>query len=69
MEIRKYGKKKVLIADENKQIRDVNDVYIPATETEKEHKPYYATIIFLADNFDDSKLNELYVEEEMGEAE
>ena len=44
-------------------------MYIPATEMEKEHKPYYATIIFLADNFDDSKLNELYVEEEMGEAE
>lgn len=69
MEIRRYGKKKVLIADENKQIRDVDDVYIPATETEKEHKPYYATIIFLADNFDDSKLNELYVEEEMREVE
>ena len=69
MEIRRYGKKKVLIADENKHIRDVNDVYIPATEMEKEHKPYYATIIFLEDNFDDSKLHELYVEEEMGEAE
>lgn len=69
MEIRKYGSKKILIADENKQIRDINDVYVPATETEEEHKPYYASIIFLADNFDDSKLNELYVEEEMGEAE
>ena len=69
MEIRTYGAKKILIADENKQIRDINDVYVPATETEEEHKPYYASIIFLADNFDDSKLNELYVEEEMGEAE
>lgn len=69
MEIRKYGKKKILIADENKYIRDVNDVYTPATETEEEHKPYYATIIFLADNFDESKLNELYVEEEMKEVE
>ena len=65
MEIRKYGEKKILIADENKHIRDVNDVYIPATETEEEHNPYYASIIFLADNFDDSKLNELYVEEEL----
>ena len=65
MEIRKYGSKKILIADENKQIRDINDVYIPATETEEEHKPYYASIIFLADNFDDSKLNELYVEEDI----
>ena len=65
MEIRKYGNKKILIADENKQIRDINDVYIPATETEEEHKPYYASIIFLADNFDDSKLNELYIEEDI----
>ena len=65
MEIRKYGEKKILIADENKQIRDINDIYIPATETEEEHKPYYASIIFLADNFEDSKLNELYVEEEI----
>lgn len=65
MEIRKYGAKKILIADENKQIRDINDVYVPATETEEEHKPYYTSVIFLADNFDDSKLNELYVEEEI----
>ena len=65
MEIRKYGTKKILIADENKHIRDINDVYTPATETEEEHNPYYASIIFLADNFDDSKLNELYVEEEL----
>lgn len=65
MEIRNYGKKKILIADENKHIREINDLYIPATETEKEHRPYYATIIFLADNFDESKLNDLYVEEEI----
>lgn len=65
MEIRKYGEKKILIADENKQIRDINDLYIPASENELEQKPYYASVIFLADNFDDSKLNELYVEEEI----
>ena len=65
MEIRKYGEKKILIADENKQIRDINDVYVPATEIGEEHKPYYTSVIFLADNFDDSKLNELYVEEEI----
>lgn len=64
MEIRKYGNKKILIADENKHIRDINDVYTSATETEEEHKPYYASVLYLADNFDDSKLNELYVEEE-----
>ena len=71
MEIRTYGKKKILIADANKQIRDINDVYTPqitdegGNVTQEENKPYYASIIFLADNFDDSKLNELYVEEEI----
>lgn len=75
MEIRKYGNKKILIADTNKHIRDINEVYKPAKIDEKgnliepEFFPYYASVIFLADNFDDSKLNELYVEEEMGEAE
>ena len=71
MEVRKYGNKKILIADANKQIRDINDVYIPqitdesGNVTQEEHKPYYASIIFLADNFDDSKLNDLYIEEEI----
>lgn len=65
MEIRKYGNKKILIADEGKHIRDINDVYVSASENEEEHRPYYTSIIFLADNFDDSKLNELYVEEDI----
>lgn len=71
MEIRNYKNKKILIADSNKQIRDINDVYTPQITDEdgniiqEEKKPYYASIIFLADNFDDSKLNELYVEEEI----
>ena len=64
MEIRNYGKKKILIADENKHIRSIDDV---SREDENGNKiePYYASIIFLADNFDDSQLNELYVEEEI----
>ncbi len=71
MEIRKYGNKKILIADTNKHIRSINDVYTPAKYNEQgeiielEHFPYYTSIIFLADNFDDSKLNELYVEEDI----
>ena len=71
MEIRTYGKKKILIADANKQIRDINDVYTPQITDEdgniiqEENKPYYTSVIFLADNFDESKLNELYVEEEI----
>lgn len=73
MEIRKYGNKKILIADEGKHIRSIDDVYVPAkyddegNVIEPEHEPYYASVIFLADNFDDSKLNELYVEEEIAE--
>lgn len=67
MEIRKYGNRKILIADANKHIRSINDVYTPASETEEEHLPYYTSIIYLADNFDESKLNELYVEEKMEE--
>ena len=64
MEIRTYGAKKILIADTNKHIRSIDDV---PREDENGNKiePYYASIIFLADNFDDSKLNELYVEEKI----
>ena len=64
MEIRKYGNKKILIADENKKIRSVDDLGFIDKEGNKT-EPYYASILFLADNFDESKLNELYVEEEI----
>ena len=64
MEIRKYGEKKILIADENKHIRSIDDV---TREDENGNiiEPYYTSIIFLADNFDENKLNELYVEEKI----
>ena len=64
MEIRTYGTKKILIADTNKHIRSIDDI---AREDENGNKiePYYTSVIFLADNFDESKLNELYVEEEI----
>ena len=71
MEIRNYGNKKILIANENKHIRSRNDIYIPAKYDEQgnlieeEKKPYYSTLIFLADNIDTSKIDELYVEEEI----
>ena len=58
------GNKKILIADEGKHIRSIDDV---PREDENGNKiePYYTSIIFLADNFDDSKLNELYIEEDI----
>ena len=64
MEIRTYGAKKILIADTNKHIRSIDDI---PREDENGNKiePYYTSVIFLADNFDDSKLNELYVEEKI----
>ena len=64
MEIRKYGNKKILIADENCHIRSIDDV---TREDENGNiiESYYASIILLADNFDENKLNELYVEEEL----
>ena len=66
MEIRTYGTKKILIADTNKHIRSIDDV---PREDENGNKiePYYTSVIFLADNFDESKLNELYVEEKIEE--
>ena len=59
MEIRKYGEKKILIADEGKHIRDKKII--------EDEKPYYSNIIFLADNFDESILDEIYVEEKIEE--
>lgn len=66
MEIRTYGTKKILIADTNKHIRSIDDI---PREDENGNKiePYYTSVIFLADNFDESKLNELYVEENIEE--
>ena len=65
-----YTKPKMIVADEGKQIRSIDDVYVPEHYDEEgnlipQKKPYYTSVIFLADNFDDSKLNELYVEEKI----
>ena len=71
MELITRTKPNLLIADEGKHIRSRNDIYMPAKYDEQgnlieeEKIPYYSTLIFLADNFDENKLNELYVEEEI----
>lgn len=64
MEIRKYGNKKILIANNNCHIRSTDDV-LRKDENGNTIEPYYTSVIFLADNFDESKLNELYIEEEI----
>lgn len=58
-----YTKPILLIADEGKKIRDVNDIYIPATEIEEEHIPYYTDVIFLADGITEEQALKMYVEE------
>ena len=63
MKIIEENNRRILVADEGKQIRDINDIYIPATEDNDEYIPYYTTTIYLADNFDETLLHELYVEE------
>ena len=71
MQVINWTKPKMLISDKGKNIRSIDDVYTPAKYNEQgeliepEHLPYYTSVIFLADNFDESKLNELYVEEKI----
>ena len=66
-----YTKPKLLIADEGKLLRDINDIYKPAQYDDKgvlieeEHKPYYTSVIFLGDQINSlEECKELYVEEE-----
>lgn len=64
-----YTKPKMIVADEGKYIRAINDIYAPETKNENgeiipEHFPYYATTIFVPDSFTEEQINEQYVEEE-----
>jgi hypothetical protein len=64
-----YTKPRMIVADKGKKIRSINDVY-EAKHTDEngneieEHFPYYATTIFVPDNFTEEQMNELYVEED-----
>lgn len=62
---------KLLIAEEGKKIRGINDVYTPAKYDEQgniiepEHTPYYSTLIFLGSQIETlEQCKELYIEEE-----
>ena len=68
MKVIEKGVLKILEADEGKRIRSIDDVYEPAHYDEKghyieEHFPYYTKKIYLATDFDISKINDFYVEE------
>lgn len=63
-----YTKPKMIVADEGKQIRAKNDVYVAEHTDEEgnlveEHFPYYTTVIFVPDSFTEEQMNEEYVEE------
>lgn len=67
-----YTKPKLLIADEGKQIRDKNDVYVPEKKDEEgniielAHFPYYSSVIFLGEQINSlEECKEIYVEEEI----
>ena len=65
-----YTKPKMIVADEGKHLRAVNDVYVAEHKDEDgnivpEHIPYYATTIFVPDSFTEEQMNKEYVEEEI----
>lgn len=70
MEVIVRGDLRLLLADEGKHIRDINDIYTPEHEDEEtgeiipEHFPYYAEMLFLGRQVDITKIDELYVEED-----
>ena len=70
MKLFSYTKPKMIVADEGKQIRAINDIYVAEHTDEEgnvvpEHFPYYATTIFVPDSFTEEQMNQEYVEEEM----
>lgn len=69
-----YTKPKMLIAEEGKMLRAINDIYEEAHNDEEgnfieEHFPYYSDFVFLANGIDTlEKCKELYVEEVVEDA-
>lgn len=59
----------MLIADEGKLLREVNDVYVPAHIDEEEnqveeHIPYTTDVVFLPKSVTEEQAREMYVEED-----
>lgn len=68
MQLIKKGRLRILIADEGKHIRAINDVYEPGHYDENgelvpEHFPYYATKIYLGIQVKEEDIDKMYVEE------
>lgn len=65
-----WTKPKMIVAEQGKQVRDKNDVYVAEYIDEEgnkveEHIPHYSTTIFVPDSFTEEQMNELYVEEDI----
>lgn len=61
---------KMLIADEGKLLREINDIYVKEHTDEQgnkieEHIPYRTTTIFLPDNISEDDARNMYVEEDI----
>lgn len=72
MVLLKHTQPNMIISEEGKHIRQVDDVYVEEYTDEngnlvEEHYPYYSTVIFVPDNFTEEQMNELYIEEKIGE--
>ena len=68
MQLIKHTRPKMIISDVGKHIRSVDDIYVPEHYDENgelipKKTPYYATTIFVPDDFTIEMMNELYVEE------
>lgn len=68
MQVISRGELNMLIADEGKHIKAINDVHTPETKDENgevipEHFPEYSQVLFLANTIDVDKIDEYYVEE------
>lgn len=69
MQVITRGDLRLLLSDEGKHIRTINDVYVAEHtdetigETIPEHNPSYFEMMFLGKQVDITKLDELYVEE------
>lgn len=68
MTLFEYTKPKMIVADEGKQIRAINDIYVAEHTDEEgnvvpEYFPHYATTIFVPDSFTEEQMNKEYIEE------
>lgn len=70
MQLIKRGDLRLLLADEGKHIRAIDDVYVPEHKDEEtgeivpEHFPYYAEMIFIGKQVLDEQISDLYIEED-----